>query len=184
MGRGRSAGGWLRAVGLVLLLACGGSEGGSEWVSVTAEDGTFSFRMPGEATRTTRHLTTPVGPVPVQVHMYQTAEESFMVNYTDYPPEVLGELSVEELLDGARDGAIASSAGMLLEHRSIDLEGVPGRAVRISAAGGEVEVQGRFFVVDTRLYQILATTSTEDATSPRVASFLDSFVLHRGGGLM
>ena len=67
--------------------------------------------------------------------------------------------------------------GTLVSEVPVELSGHPGRAVRIEAAEGRALVQGRFYVVGSRLYQVLATTAPERATGADVVEFIDSFAL-------
>jgi hypothetical protein len=124
-----------------------------------------------------RQLETPVGPAPVEVWVNQDGERAFMVGYTEYPEKVRGSIPAEELLDSARDGAVAQVSGRLLIDEPRDLGAVRGKRIAIDADGGRVRVRGDLFVVGRRLYQVLATTDPAETDSVEVRRFLDSFVL-------
>jgi hypothetical protein len=148
-----------------------------EWVAVAPEDGSFRAEIPGPARKVEHSLDTPVGPAPVEIWLNQDGERAFMVGYTEYPEKVRGVASPEELLDSARDGAVAQVAGKLLIDEPRELGELRGKRIAIDADGGRVRVRGDLFVVGRRLYQVLATTAPEDTDSAEVTRFLDSFRL-------
>ena len=160
---------------LLALPGCGRRE--VEWVTVAPEDGSFRAELPGRAERVQRSLDTPVGPAPIEIWVNQDGERAFMVGYTEYPEKVRGAVEPEELLDSARDGAVAQVAGRLLIDEPRELGEVRGKRIAIDAEGGRVRVRGDLFVVGRRLYQVLATTEPQESDSALVTRFLDSFRL-------
>lgn len=160
---------------LLALPGCGRRD--VSWVTVDPEDGSFRAELPGAAERVQRQLETPVGPAPIQIWVHQDGERAFMVGYTEYPEKVRGSVAAEELLDSARDGAVAQVAGKLLLDEPRELGEVRGKRIAIDADGGRVRVRGDLFVVGRRLYQVLATTEPQETDSAEVTRFLDSFRL-------
>jgi hypothetical protein len=161
-----------------LLLALPGCERRSvEWVTVAPEDGSFRAEIPGPAERVQHDLATPVGPAPVQIWTNRDGERVFMVGYTEFPEKVRAAVAEDELLDSARDGAVAQVAGRLLIDEPRELGEVRGKRIAIDADEGRVRVRGDLFVVGRRLYQVLATTAPQETDSADVTRFLDSFRL-------
>jgi hypothetical protein len=166
------------AVALSLLLALAGcGEQEVTWTPITASDASFKIEMPGAAKLTSTSLDTPVGPAPVQMWVVQDDDHAFMAGYVEYPAAVRAKIEDREMLDTARDGAIARSRGKLLVDEPKQLNGVSGRRIEIDAEGGQVRVRGDLFVQGRRLYQVFATTKPQDIGSAEVARFLDSFVI-------
>jgi hypothetical protein len=107
--------------------------------------------------------------------MHQDGDRAFMVGYTEYPERVRSLVGEQELLESARDGAVAGARGRLLVDEPRELAGVPGRHLEIDSDGGRVRVSGRLYVVGRRLYQVFATVAPVEAESAEVQRFLDSF---------
>jgi hypothetical protein len=170
-------------VDLLLLLALSLAAGcgrENEWVEVRAEDGSFRVEMPGRPDRVRRSIQSPLGDAPVEMWLRHDGDRAFVVGYTEYPPDVRSRVGVEELLDSAREGAVANARGRLLRDEPREARGAAGRRIEIEAEGGAVRVRGDLFVTGRRLYQVLATTAPERAAAPEVERFLASFELLTG----
>jgi len=89
-------------------------------------------------------------------------------------PNRLEEVGQEGVLDGARDGAVANTQGTLLSELIIEVEGNPGREVKISVDGGKATSIAKIFLVGDHLYQAIVVTPRDDAYRPGVRRFLDS----------
>lgn len=166
------------ALALILLLglsACG--QRNVEWTAITPSDGSFEVEIPGKPRHTASSLATPVGPAPVEMWVHQDADRVYMVGYTEYPAKARAAVEEQELLESARDGAVARTRGKLLLDEPHTVGDVTGRRIEVDAEGGRVRVRGDLFVVGRRLYQVFATTEPPEIGSAEVARFLDSFVL-------
>jgi hypothetical protein len=164
------------ALGLLVALA-GCSDREVAWTPVTSGDGSFKIEMPGDAKLTSTSLETPVGPAPVQMWVVQDDEHAYMAGYVEYPAEVRAKVDDREMLDTARDGAVARSRGKLLVDQPKEVAGVAGRRIEIDAENGQVRVRGDLFIAGRRLYQVFATTKPQEIGSAEVSRFLDSFTL-------
>jgi hypothetical protein len=160
---------------LFLPVAVGCGRRSSEWVAVTAEDGSFRAELPGAPRRIHQSRETPAGPAPIEMWVHEDGERAFMVGYTEYPERVRSLVGEEELLDSARDGAVAGAHGRLLVDEPRELGGVTGRHVEIDSDGGRVRVRGHLYVVGRRLYQVFATVEPVESESAEVQRFLESF---------
>jgi hypothetical protein len=156
-------------------LASGCGRRAAEWVAVTADDGSFRIELPGSPTRVSKRLDTPAGPAPVEMWVRADGDASFIAGYTEYPAAVRAVVDEDELLDSARDGAVARARGRLLIDEPHPQGDVHGRRIAIDAEGGRVRVRGDLYVSGRRLYQVLATTAPPDTDSPEVERFLGSF---------
>lgn len=165
----------LAALLLVLLLlpACSARE----WTPLTSAEGGFRVEMPGEPAREVLTVNTAIGPIELTTFALEERERAFVVSFADYPEEHVRARGPAELLDGARDGAVANLQGRLLTELLIEHEGHPGREFRIEVPGGTATSQVRMFLVENRLYQMVVVTPREQAFSEDVARFLDSFGL-------
>lgn len=165
------------AMGALLagVLACGSGE--TEWTQVDPGDGSFRAELPGTPRHVSNRLETPVGVAPVEMWVVEDGDRAFMVGFTEYPEQLRVVVEERELLDSARDGAVARVRGKLLIDEPKEMNGVSGRRIEFDAEGGEVRVRGDLFVDGRRLYQAFATVSPTEVGAPEVARFLDSFRL-------
>lgn len=169
----------LRALACFALLtaaACGGG-GEVKWTSVAAEDGSFKAELPGKVERVSSSMETPAGPAPIEMWVFQDGERAYMVGFTEYPEKVRAVVEDRELLDSARDGAVARVRGKLLIDEPKEAGGMPGRRIEFDAEQGQVRVRGEFYVAGRRLYQVFATVHPQDVESAEVQRFFESFVL-------
>jgi hypothetical protein len=98
---------------------------------------------------------------------------TYTVAWEDLPEKK--DLSSEERLDLACNGAIDELKGKALSRKSITLKGHPGRELIVAWATGKGIVHDRMYLVGQRLYHVMAAGEkwwVESSTSQRV---LDSF---------
>jgi hypothetical protein len=110
----------------------------------------------------------------------------FALGVAQLPPEALTAEQVETTLGWFRDGLLRNVQGTLTATRPLQLVTPPGRTLRAAQA---VEAQGRigadrkarlaarFYVVDDRLYQVVALAAEGELTADALATFFDSFRL-------
>ena len=169
-------------VATVLALLAGCAER-VEWIRVADEREGFLVEMPGTPEKVTREIQLPFGRAPVHMWVVQDGDRAFIAGYTEYPPRVGDVTSDDELLDSARDRAVAGAAAHLLSEEAVELRGHRGRRLRMEARDGAVIVRGALFVAGSRLYQVLATTTPDEADTERVDRFLASFDLPPPGAV-
>jgi hypothetical protein len=169
---GRALSGLLLSA-LLTTLACGSAE--TQWTAVDPGDGSFRAELPGKPKRVSNSIETPAGPAPIEMWMVEDGERAFMVGFTEYPERVRAVVEDSELLDSARDGAVARVRGRLLIDEPKQAGGASGRRIEFDAEGGQVRVRGDLFVSGRRLYQAFATVSPTEVDSADVLRFLDSF---------
>jgi hypothetical protein len=151
----------------------------TEWDEFAARDASFSIRTPGPLEVSIDTIDTPFGVVRSVRHLHADDERSFGVSYADYPEALLRQSTAAELLDDARERTITSLDAKLLGEETIELGRFAGRSLRLEAAGGAITVQSRLYMVRSRLYHVVAVTRRDEAASPDVRRFLDSFQLLR-----
>jgi hypothetical protein len=80
----------------------------------------------------------------------------------------------------SRDGAARSVNGEIVDDRAIVLGDQPGRAFTIDGAdkdGQRFTLWVRHYLVENRLYQVMAMTARDADQQGSVEQFLDSFTL-------
>ncbi len=165
---------------LILLVGCGGdSKEEAEWERFDFEEGNFSIMFPEEPEGQTESVPTAIGTLETRIYMVEQKDMAFLVNFVDYPPEVVEMQDVQTMLDGGVQGAVSNVGGTLLNQRDLTLNGHPGREIQAEATveGEEVVFKARIYIVENRLYMIQALSYKADASSPDLDKFLDSFQL-------
>lgn len=145
-----------------------------------SETGNFSVQTPYTLKETTQSIETQVGPIDIHIFSGEQGNEVVLVGYSDYPMEIIQASSAEQILDGSRDGAVENVKGELISETQITLDGYPGREVIIQASAEnkqEIIMHGRIFLVEQRLYQIMAVVPKGKETAQHLDSFLQSFKL-------
>ena len=147
-----------------------------EWQEFT-EAGRFSVTVPHALTKTMQEEETQIGKI--YIHMFTTeyAGIEYGVGYNDYPPDLIFDPQL--VLDGARDGIVATVNGKLLGEQPISIDDYPGRELTIEATENSrtIIAQARIYLVKNTLYQILTVAPEEHSSSPDIAKFMDSFNL-------
>jgi hypothetical protein len=101
---------------------------------------------------------------------------SYGVVYTDFELNPGWTLDPDETLDDLRDKVLAELHAKLLSEKVISLGGSPGRELMLEYRG-QAQIQMRSYLVNTRLYQIIAGSSEFAAASHNIETFFDSFKL-------
>jgi hypothetical protein len=111
------------------------------------------------------------------LHMYTVGVNKTMygVNYADYPAKIK-KVSIKQVFDSSRTGAVANLKGKLSSEKDIKLGDHPGREIQIEVAGKRL-FRVRVYLVGQRLYQVVVFGTKEAATSKLADRFLDSFKL-------
>ena len=161
---------------VALLLACSPPlpEG---WIVVAPDETGFRVAMPRMPESRTQSVETPAGTIVMHVYTLDEGYRSMSVAYGDYPGGLIEANGPDPILDGARDGAVANLRGTLVSHDRIRSGFHQGRDVAIASPDGELLYRMRFFLIDRRLYQIIAVAKPEEAQGGEVQAFLDSFVV-------
>ena len=142
-----------------------------------SEDGKFKINFFGTPTHSSDVVETEVGNIEMTTYLYEkSVTEAYMVAYNDYPTEMIENASMEDMLDGAKEGS-ASSMGITKFDLDQDemVEGNPGRHFR--GNNGSYYVEYKLFVTGIRLYQIAIIRDGSYATTERTEEFFGSFKL-------
>ena len=113
--------------------------------------------------------------------MYITEERntSYVVGYSDLPiPDKEPPAQVQVRLDASRDGQLANKDAKLVSESKIQLGGrYPGRDIYADLPGKQMYARTQIFLVDKRLYEIMAVGTQSWVKSAETSKFFDSFAL-------
>lgn len=146
-----------------------------------AADGSFSVVAPVPLDPVTQTDDIPgVGAIDTHVLVSDAGPVLYYASYADYPAHVTAQRTPAEMLAGSRDGAARSVNGEIIDDRAIVLGDQPGRAFTIDGAdkdGQLFTLWVRHYLVENRLYQVMAMTARDADQQGPVDQFLDSFTL-------
>jgi hypothetical protein len=176
----------------VMLAACGRSE----WRELEVSEGAFSVLMRGEPHYVRQALETPAGKMIAHLYSSDRPDAYYAVGYADYPLALVVGTPPEQLFNSVRDtwvrrinGKLSSSDGTLkLAGKYPGVEFMAeGTSTRDNKAAGpdadakagsrDTYVQARLYLVDQRLYQLVATGRKNEVPQGVVNRFLNSFKL-------
>lgn len=163
-------------VSIIFLAACGNAT--PDWQTFTGPDGDFTVDMPGNPKAQTQQSKTDKGDITVYMYTVRIGDTDYIIAYSDYPDELIQTPGVQGFLDEVRNNAVNNTKGKLLSEESIELNGNPGRSLRVESPDGTGIAQARMLLVGTRLYQVFAASQKENADSPDIQRFLNSFTLN------
>jgi serine/threonine-protein kinase len=146
------------------------------WQEFSSAEGSFAVLMPGTPSYEKQSNGTALGPI--DMHMFTLnikRDAAYVIMYSDYP-EIVTRANPDDLLDGGRNGALASSKGKLVSEQNMSLDGFPGREIVIEVPG-EGLMRVRMFLVRQQLFQIMAVGTKEKIDHEDTAKYLTSFRL-------
>jgi hypothetical protein len=184
---------------LLALIACAAlasCTSRSEWSELEVSEAGFAVLMRGEPRYLRQDLETPAGRMTAHLYSSETPDSYFAVGYHDYPLALVVGAKSDEVFNGVRDTWVRRINGRLvMKDNSLKLAGkYPGieftaegrrpRGGKPSAGDADGEgaepdtfMQARVFLVDQRLYQIIAMGRKSAVSQGVVNRFLNSFRL-------
>lgn len=145
------------------------------WQEFTSEEGNFAVMMPGAPAYQKSTQPTALGPIDMHLFTIENRQNAYIVMYSDYP-EAVTKTPVESLLDGGRNGALASTKGTLINEQNLSLDGFPGREINVNLPDRGL-MKLRVFMVRQRLFQVMAMGTKEIIEHEDTAKYLASFRL-------
>jgi hypothetical protein len=137
----------------------------------------FTVSLPGTPGEVKQTINTPLGPVEAKMFVVANPSDKsgFLVGFNDYPAGVTQQGTPDQILDGARQGAVQNVPGAkLLAEKKVSVGDVPGREITMDL-GTAGQGRFRFFLAGSRLYQLGVTGTGEKVTSADAERFFNSF---------
>jgi hypothetical protein len=159
----------------------------SEWQELSINEGGFRILMRGQAHYARQPIETPAGRMVGHLYSSDRPDGYFAVGYSDYPiAHVIGS-PAKDVLTGVRDTWVKRVDGKLTMSGAIEIDGKhPGVefAAEGRVKGADTFLHGRLYLVDQRLYQVIALARKGEMPQGVVNRFLNSFKLTPGGAGM
>lgn len=161
---------------LLALLVIGLTGCGQEWKEYRSNPGGYSVEAPGSVTESTEKVATAIGSVTFHTAVCEGRTYGYASAYADFPDWVL-QKDHQDLLGGARDGALHSLGGKLEKQTWLKLEGHQGLEFRFSVPDKKLKARARIYLVKNRLYQVIAAQSEDSYDEAAMERYLKSFQL-------
>lgn len=170
-------------VGLALLILISlrttlGASG--DYQEFKSQAGRFSVETPVRLSPFTLVERTRDGTMAIHFFMRALGDRVYSVEYFDFSEAALDQHSPQELLDFARDDALARTKSKLVSEISIVLNGYPGLEIEMQgrlANGTKVTTRAHLFLVENRMYAIMVDAQTGRMSDDEMDDFIDSFKL-------
>ena len=169
---------------LLVLAAC--SRGpDSDFKELPVAEGGFSVLMRPQPNVARQQLDTPGGRVTAHLYSSERPDSYFAVGYSDYPAGLVLGSSPESLFAGVRDTWVKRLNGKLLSSGPIRLKQkdhpIEYQGLEFTAEGKvkdiDTHLHARVYLVDQRLYQVIAMARKAEFPQATVNTFLNSFKL-------
>ncbi|MDT4955184.1 MAG: hypothetical protein QOJ02_3322 [Acidobacteriota bacterium] len=146
----------------------------STWQTVTGDG--FTISMPGTPAKSEQTEPSLAGPITVHLYTVTHGYEGYMAGNTRYPDSVFASGNSNDIMDGARNGAISGINGEVTSEHSITMAGYSGREITGKSPSKNLGFTIRMFVVKPQMYLMLYTQYDKDKPmSEDGRKYLDSF---------
>jgi hypothetical protein len=144
-----------------------------DWKTFTYPADGFRASFPVAPSENRQSVDTAAGPIQLRTYLVELDKAALFIGVADYGPKATGNDS-DDLLEGAKDGALQTSGAHLTTETKITLGTNPG--LQFEAATDSAHLYARIYLVGTTLYQtlVIVPNGTQYADTNR---FLDSFQL-------
>ena len=163
-------------LGLLLLLSA--AVAGDTLKEYKLDDGKFKVLLPATPEAITQKM--PAGP---PLKLYQVRGAGLYLVATLDIPEAANESDdkLQSRLDAGRDQGVQNAKGKLLQETRIKLANKhPGREILVELPASKEVLRGRFYLVEGRMYQLVALGSAEFVQSDSASKFLGSLGVAAG----
>lgn len=145
--------------------------------------------FPQKPTEQVQTLNTAAGDLKIDIYMYEVPDSVYDNNLvycmieTDNPEGVISsddkKSAVDAYFRGAVDGAVKNLNGKIITESAIELDGYPGREVKIDYQEGVAVIKMRFYLVKTKMFGLQTITETKNDANKSIDRFMDSFTIKK-----
>lgn len=168
----------LLALVVVTLVSAASQTIAQTWQQHRPEGAGYVVEMPGEPKVSWRDVSTKIGDIKTYIATSALPPLAFVTMFSRYPEELIKSRSVDSILEGGRNGAVANVKGTLRDEKILTIDSFPGREIIIDAPSGQV-VLLRYFLGGVTLVQAIVGGPAGVETNADARRFLES--LHSTG---
>jgi hypothetical protein len=176
---------FLRTLLFLTLCAFCASCGKSEWRPLEVSEAGFRVLMRGQPGYAKQDVNTPAGRMTAHLYSSDRPSSYYAVGYSDYPLALVVGENPAKIFEGVRDTWVRRIGGRLVapDSKLTLAGGYSGLEFTAEGKnrGSDAFVQARLFLVDQRLYQVIAMGRKNEVPQGEMNRFLNSFQLVRTG---
>jgi hypothetical protein len=158
-----------------------------DWFQFKSDGYNISF--PVKPTADTKMIQSEVGELKMGINMYDASKSGnkddnlvYMTMSTEYPDSVINSDMKEKLptlFRNAVDGSVKRVGGKLLSETEIEIEGFPGREIKVDYRDGLAVIKAQYYLVKNKMFAIQVITLTGKFPNASQELFMKSFQLQR-----
>lgn len=154
------------------------------WKSYTSEACGFTAAFPETPTEEKQIVPTALGDQEMIVvgcdasELPSSPNLAYIATYSEYSTIKFSPNDKEALAQyfrGAVDGMVSNTEGKLLSETTIDMDGIPGREVRIGLGNEAGVLTARLYLSHNKSYVLVVVTGAENDRNTSIARFFNSF---------
>ncbi|HEX3020720.1 MAG TPA: hypothetical protein VHP36_10480 [Chitinispirillaceae bacterium] len=146
----------------------------SNFKEFSSPDSSFTVMLPKDVKEQKQTANSQLGPMGLLSYIARVKHHEFSITYTDYPDSFITTADSKEFLDDAVEDAVRIVQGTLLSEGIVNLNGHPGREMRIEGPQ-KIIVESKIYLVGNRLYQIMAISEPGHSFDKEVYKMFSSF---------
>lgn len=173
------------AVVLLFALTCF-SFVAEKWSNYEFKENKYTIQFPEKPTASTENVDSQLGVLVMNNQMVDYSEKDgaenliYMSIYTEYPKEAVSSANkelIEPFFEGAINGVIQNTNGKLVWKKDVEIDGYPGKEIKVSISDNAAFIRMRMYLVDnvTYILQTISLSGNDDNKS--ITKFMDSFKL-------
>ena len=143
----------------------------------------FYPNLPSSQVKT---VNSAVGELKMNIFMYDASNNEkdenlvYGIITTEYPDSIINSSNTEVLQNFFRnsiDGAVNNVNGKLISESTIDIDGFPGREIKVNFRDGLAVIKMRMYLVNNKIFTLQTITKTENDLNKSIDKFMNSFKL-------
>ena len=160
----------------LLLFFAASSLHAAEWRNYTLQDGKFMIELPGQVEEMSQVLSSKsYGELTQHQLLWKDKDFTFRVSYTTFPRGLFHQVTISDFLNQEEQNMASDFNGKISMVESLKIHNYPGRKFTTTIGDTGKVAQVHLYVVQNRLYTLVAESSRDKAYSYFVSNFFESF---------
>jgi hypothetical protein len=156
-----------------------------DWYLFDLKD--FTIEFPKKPSGSNENLNTEIGKLRMEMYMYEASNDAddnlvYSLMTLEYPDSLINSSKIEilpTLFRNAIDGGVKNVQGKLLTEKTIEINGFPGREVKVDYQNGLAIMKMRFYLIHNKMVVLQTITETSKENNLDALKFHDSFKLKK-----
>lgn len=167
---------------IIALTNCSSNK--QEWITYKSETQGFSISFPKLPSETDQVMQSELGPITMKMTTFEPIKEDnddnlgYNVMHIAYPENYISSTQadkLDEFFTSSLQTAVNNVHGTLTYEKIIEINGFPGREIKVSFNQNKSVFTSRIYLVYNKLYIIQVFTDSNNDFNKSIVRFLDSF---------